>query len=69
MKEGSVPLHLDVPSIVCGGCAELLTERIGQVAGVDDVQVDVAGKIVTVTGTVDQAAVRAAIGEAGHRVA
>ena len=62
-----MPVRLDVPSIACGGCAELLTERIGQIAGVEEVQVDVAGKTVTVTGTADQAAVRAAIGEAGHR--
>jgi copper chaperone len=62
-------VQLDVPSIVCGGCAELLTERIGQLPGVDDVQVDVAAKTVTVTGAVDEAAVATAIGEAGHRTA
>jgi copper chaperone len=62
-------VQLDVPSIVCGGCAELLTERIGQLPGVDDVQVDVAAKTVTVTGAVDEAAVTTAIAEAGHRTA
>jgi copper chaperone CopZ len=62
-------VHLEVPSIVCGGCAELLTERIGQLSGVDDVQVDVATKTVTVTGAVDEAAVSAAIADAGHRTA
>ena len=60
---------LSVPSIACGGCAALLTERIGQVAGVEDVQVDVTAKTVTVIGMTDEAAVCAAISEAGHRIA
>jgi len=62
-------VRLDVPSIVCDGCAELLTERIGQVPGVSDVRVDVTAKSVTVTGDVDPGVVTAAIGEAGHRTA
>jgi copper chaperone len=62
-------VRLDVPSIVCDGCAELLTEKIGQVPGVDDVSVDVAGKTVTVTGAADPEAVTAAVAEAGHRTA
>lgn len=62
-------VQLDVPSIVCDGCAELLTDKIGQVPGVTDVSVDVAAKTVTVTGDVDRGAVTAAIGEAGHRTA
>jgi copper chaperone len=62
-------VQLEVPSIVCDGCAELLTEKIGQLAGVDDVQVDVAAKRVTVTGAVDEAAVSAAIVDAGHKPA
>jgi copper chaperone len=60
-------VQFDVPSIACGGCAELLTERIGQLAGVADVQVDVAAKRVMVTGDVDAASVSAAIVDAGHR--
>ena len=62
-------VELEVPSIVCGGCAELLTEKIGRLAGVDDVQVDVEGKKVTVTGEVEESAVSAAIADAGHRTA
>jgi len=62
-------VQLDVPSIACGGCAELLTEKIGQVPGVAGVQVDVAAKTVTVTGEVDRETVSAAITEAGHRTA
>jgi copper chaperone len=57
-----------VPSIVCEGCAELLSERIGGVPGVETVEVDVAGKTVTVDGDADDSAVRAAIADAGHRV-
>ncbi|MDQ1515368.1 MAG: copper chaperone [Actinomycetota bacterium] len=67
-KERSMPVHLGVPTIACRGCADLLIERIGQVAGVEDVQVDIAGKTVTVIGVAHKAAVCAAIGEAGHRV-
>jgi copper chaperone len=68
-EEGQMSTDYAVPSIVCDGCAELLTERIGQVPGVSGVQVDVAGKTVMVEGTAEDAAVRAAIAEAGHRVA
>lgn len=62
-------VQLDVPSIVCDGCAELLTGKIGEVPGVTDVSVDVGAKTVTVTGDVYRGAVAAAIGEAGHRTA
>ncbi len=62
-------VRLDVPSIVCDGCAELLTEKIGEVPGVEDVSIDVAAKTITVTGDVDPGAVTAAIGDAGHRTA
>jgi copper chaperone CopZ len=62
-------VKLDVPSIVCDGCAELLTAKIGQVPGVTDVSVDVAARTVTVSGDADRGAVTAAIGEAGHRTA
>jgi copper chaperone len=58
-----------VPSIVCEGCAELLTERIGGVQGVEGVKVDVSTKMVTVEGSAEDALVRAAIAGAGHRVA
>jgi copper chaperone CopZ len=63
-----MPVRVGVPTIACGGCADLLAERIGQVAGVDDVQIDIDGKTVTVIGVADKAAVCAAISEAGHRV-
>jgi copper chaperone CopZ len=65
--ERNTPVRLGVPTIACGGCAALLTDRIGQVAGVEDVQVDIAGKTVTVIGVADKAAVCAAISEAGHQ--
>ena len=63
-----MPLQYAVPSIVCEGCAELLTERLGGVPGVEAVNVDVTGKMVTVDGDADDTAVRAAIADAGHRV-
>ncbi|WP_306368371.1 heavy-metal-associated domain-containing protein [Nocardiopsis sp. CC223A] len=59
-----------VDGMSCGHCVNSVTQEVGAVAGVTDVQVDLGAKKVTVTGegTVDDAAVRAAIDEAGYEV-
>ncbi|MFY7064563.1 heavy-metal-associated domain-containing protein [Nocardiopsis changdeensis] len=59
-----------VDGMSCGHCVNSITQEVGTVAGVTDVQVDLGTKKVTVTGegTVDDAAVRAAIDEAGYEV-
>ena len=59
-----------VPGISCGHCRTAITSEVSGVPGVSAVDVDLAGKVVTVSGTgVDDAAVRDAIDEAGYDVA
>ncbi len=63
-------LTYSVPGISCGHCRAAITGEVTQVAGVAAVDVDLAGKVVTVTGAgVEDAAVRDAIDEAGYDVA
>jgi copper chaperone CopZ len=63
-------LTYSVPGISCGHCRTAITAEVSGVAGVSAVDVDLTGKVVTVTGAgVDDAAVRDAIDEAGYDVA
>jgi copper chaperone len=56
-----------VPAIHCDHCAMSIREEVSEVEGVDEVAVDLDSKLVTVTGhRLDDAAVRAAIVEAGY---
>jgi copper chaperone CopZ len=55
-----------VPDISCQHCVNAITEQVSQVAGVEKVSVDLATKTVTVSGAGNDAAVRAAIDEAGY---
>jgi copper chaperone len=59
-----------VPGVSCEHCRTAITGEVGGVAGVESVEVDLDGKIVTVRGeALDDAALRAAIDEAGYDVA
>ncbi|MBI5104089.1 MAG: heavy-metal-associated domain-containing protein [Solirubrobacterales bacterium] len=59
-----------VPGISCGHCRAAITAEVEKLAGVSSVDVDLDAKRVTVTGDgLDDAAVRAAIDEAGYDVA
>jgi copper chaperone len=59
-----------VPAIHCAHCAMSIREEVSEVEGVDDVAVDLDTKVVTVRGTaLDDAALRAAIAEAGYQAA
>ncbi len=58
-----------VPGISCGHCKAAIESEVGQVAGVERVEVDVDARTVVVVGDADDAAVRAAIDEAGYEVA
>ncbi|MGN6605485.1 MAG: heavy-metal-associated domain-containing protein [Jatrophihabitans sp.] len=63
-------LTYSVPGISCGHCRTAITAEVSGVSGVSAVDVDLAGKVVTVTGAgVQDAAVRDAIDEAGYDVA
>ena len=57
-----------VPSISCDHCKRAIEGEVSTVAEVVSVDVDVDAKLVTVVGG-DDAAVRAAIDEAGYEVA
>ena len=59
----------NVEGMTCGHCVASVTSEVGKVAGVSGVVVDLAAGTVEVTGTgVDEAAVRAAVDEAGYAV-
>jgi copper chaperone CopZ len=59
-----------VPGMTCGHCEAAVTAEVSAVAGVTDVAVDLDTKVVTVTGAaLDDAAIIAAIDEAGFEVA
>ena len=58
-----------VPGISCGHCKAAIEGEVSKVAGVTAVVVDVEHKTVQVEGTGEDAAIRAAIDEAGYDVA
>ena len=60
-----------VVGMTCGHCVDAVTEEVSAVPGVTTVDVDLASGGLTVTSTepVDDAAVRAAVEEAGYQVA
>ena len=58
-----------VDGMSCDHCVKAITSEVTQLAGVDAVAVDLANKTVSVSGDdVDDAAVAAAIDEAGYTV-
>lgn len=60
-----------VTGMTCGHCVSSVTEELTNVDGISDVAVDLATGTVTITsdGPVEEAAVRAAVDEAGYEVA
>jgi copper chaperone len=69
--EQEVPTAATVYSVSgmsCKNCVAKITAAVGRVPGVRVVVVDLAAKTVTVDGGADDAAVRAAIDEAGYAV-
>jgi copper chaperone len=66
----SESITYDVPDISCDHCRVAITREVSQVAGVEAVDVDIETKRVAVRGEeLDDAALRAAIDEAGYDVA
>ena len=57
--------------MTCGHCVRSVTEEISEIDGVSDVAVDLPTGAVTVTSVrpIDDADVRAAVEEAGYRLA
>jgi copper chaperone len=62
-------LTYSVPGVSCEHCVTALTDEVQKVAGARTVEVDLAAKRVTVTGSgLDEAAIRDAIDEAGYEI-
>jgi copper chaperone CopZ len=59
----------EVPGISCGHCKAAIEGEVAKVEGVDAVEVSIDDKTVTVSGSAADAAIRAAIDEAGYEVA
>jgi copper chaperone len=59
-----------VSGMTCGHCVSSVTEEVATIPGVTDVQVDLASGAVTITSDnpVEDAAVRAAVDEAGYEL-
>ena len=58
-----------VSGMTCGHCVASVREEVSEVAGVDSVDVDLAsGRLVVSGAALDDAAVRAAVSEAGYEV-
>lgn len=59
-----------VAGMTCGHCVASVSEEIGELAGVTDVAVELETGVVTVTSEtpLDEAAVRAAVVEAGYEL-
>ncbi len=63
-------LTYTVPAMHCGHCKSAVAEEGGAVPGVESVDVDLETKLVVVRGDgLDDAAIRAAIEEAGYEAA
>ena len=60
----------NVPGIHCEHCGMSIREEVSEVEGVEEVDVDLESKVVTVRGReLEDAALRAAIEEAGYEAA
>ncbi len=65
-----IELTYTVLGMSCGHCKAAVTEEVSSVAGVESVDVDLDTKLVVVRGEgLDDAALRAAIDEAGYEAA
>ena len=58
-----------VTGMTCGHCVSSVTEEVTAVAGVTDVNVDLASGALTVTGDASAEDVKAAVEEAGYQLA
>ncbi len=62
-------LVLNVPSIKCEGCANMIEKEIKVHDANADVKIDIKTKMVTVESDMSEASVKQAIVIAGHKVA
>ena len=70
MQEKEQSIRYLVPGMHCAHCAAAVEEEVSAVPGVESVEVDLETKRVDVAGeSLDDAAIRAAIEEAGYEAA
>ncbi|TDC90840.1 copper chaperone [Saccharopolyspora aridisoli] len=58
-----------VTGMTCQHCVASVTEEVGAIDGVTDVKIDLPSGAVTVVGSAEETAVRAAVEEAGYELA
>jgi copper chaperone len=58
-----------VVGMTCNGCVNKVTNAVTEIAGVDDVDVDVSNGTLEVVGEIDDAAIRAAVAQVGYKIA
>jgi len=58
-----------VVGMTCNGCVNKVTNAVTEVAGVDDVDVDVSDGTLEVYGQIDDVAIRAAVAQVGYQIA
>jgi copper chaperone CopZ len=58
-----------VVGMTCNGCVNKVTNAVTEIAGVDDVDVDVSNGTLEVVGQIDDAAIRAAVAQVGYQIA
>ncbi len=70
MTAGNEQAVYTVSGMTCGHCANAVSEEVGQLSGVREVIVDLSSGAVTVRSDaqLDEAAVRAAVDEAGYEL-
>jgi copper chaperone len=69
MTSSSDQRSYTVSGMTCSHCVASVREEVAEVAGMETVDVDLASGRLTVAGTgIDDAAVRAAVAEAGYEV-
>ncbi len=67
---GDMEITYTVSGMSCGHCKAAVEEEVGQVPGVESVDADLDSKLVVVRGEgLEDAALRAAIDEAGYEAA
>lgn len=65
---GATTRVYDVAGMTCGHCQSAVESEVGALASVSSAVVDLDAGTVTVSGSADEAEVRAAVDEAGYEV-